>query len=88
MGLFGVDAGGGVDFGEIWGRWCVGEVERVMHGVWAFAYADSENNFDIGCVGSAEDCVAVVGVEVEMGVGVDQMHRLYQGYRGSRRMAA
>ena len=72
------------------GWWCVGEVERVVHGVGAFADADGEDGFDAGGVGSAEDFVAVVGVEVEVGVGVDQVHRLcIKGARRSwRRMAA
>ena len=74
VGLLGVDACAGVYAGVVRAGGCVGEVERVVHEFGAFADTDGEDGFDVGCVGSAEDFVAVFVVEVEMGVGVDQMH--------------
>jgi hypothetical protein len=87
VGLLGVDAGAGVDAGQAGGGGAVGEVERLVHGVGAFADADGEDGLDAGGLGAAEDFVAVcwsLVVEVEMCVRVDQVHRaLYQGYRES-----
>ena len=61
--IVGSSAGGGV-----------GDLERLMHRGWAFADADGEDGLDTGGVGAAKNLVAVFGVEVEMGVGVDQGH--------------
>jgi hypothetical protein len=58
----------------------------VVHEFGAVANADCEDGFDVGCVGSAEDFVTVVVIEVEMGVGIDEVHRLCTRVQG--RMAA
>ncbi len=73
VGLLGVDAGAGVDAGVLVGDGFA--IEGVVHGVGAFADADGEDGVDAGGVGAGEDCFAVFGVEVEMGVGVDEGHR-------------
>jgi hypothetical protein len=41
-----------------------GNIQGLVHGVGAFAYADGEDGLDAGVAGSGEDGFEVFGVEV------------------------
>jgi hypothetical protein len=72
-GFLGMDAGAGVDGGEIRGSGRFGDFEGAVHLVGAVADADGEDGVDAGGVGAGEDLREVAGrVHVEMGVRVDE----------------
>ena len=75
-GFLGVDAGAGVDLWEVGGVGGLSDVERVVHEGRAVANADGEDGADTGCVSACEDARELVcGDHVEVGVGVDEVHR-------------
>jgi hypothetical protein len=51
-----------------------GDFEGLLHGGRAFADAYGQDGVDSCGVGSAENVFAVFGVEVEMGVGINEGH--------------
>lgn len=72
-----MDACAGVDFWMVRDLRKVGDFKCLVHGGGAFAYAYGEDGVDSCGVGSEEDFFAVCrsfGIEVQVGVGVDERH--------------